>query len=85
MVKYFIIMKLVISIDVEEEGLFSGAYARTPTGVSNVAELRRLEFIPREFGFPLTLLATYHVARDPEDFIINSVDKIIQTSSWHNS
>lgn len=58
-------MKLVISIDVEEEGLFSGTYARTPPGVSNVAHLQRLEFIPREFGFPLTLLVTYHAARDP--------------------
>jgi hypothetical protein len=59
-------MKLAISIDVEEEGLFSGEYARTPPGVSNVAQLQRLEFIPREFGFPLTLLVTYHAARDPE-------------------
>ncbi|MBI4643808.1 MAG: hypothetical protein HY743_08840, partial [Deltaproteobacteria bacterium] len=59
-------MKLVISIDVEEEGLFSGEYARTPSGVTNVAQLKRLEFIPREFGFPLTLLVTYHAARDPE-------------------
>src|SRR5574340_349784 len=58
-------MKLVISIDVEEEGLFSGAYPRTPPGVSNVANLQRLEFIPREFGFPLTLLITYHAALDP--------------------
>jgi hypothetical protein len=58
-------MKLVISIDVEEEGLFSGKYARTPPGVSNVAQLKRLEFIPREFGLPLTLLVTYPVARDP--------------------
>lgn len=58
-------MKLVISIDVEEEGLFSGEYARTPPGVTNVAQLKRLEFIPREFGIPLTLLVTYQVARDP--------------------
>jgi hypothetical protein len=58
-------MKLVISIDVEEEGLFSGDYPRTPPGVSNVAELRRLEFIPREFGLPLTLLVSYHAALDP--------------------
>jgi hypothetical protein len=57
-------MKLVISIDVEEEGLFSGKYPQTPPGVSNVANLKRLEFIPREFGFPLTLLVTYQVARD---------------------
>jgi hypothetical protein len=33
--------------------------------VANVAELRRLSFIPREFGFPLTLLLTHPVARDP--------------------
>jgi hypothetical protein len=57
-------MKLAISIDVEEEGLFSGQYFRVPPGVSNVANLKRLEFIPREFGFPLTLLVTYQVARD---------------------
>jgi hypothetical protein len=58
-------MKLVISVDVEEEGLFSGHYPRTPPGVTNVAELERLSFIPRDFGLPLTLLVTYQVARDP--------------------
>jgi hypothetical protein len=58
-------MKLVISIDVEEEGLFFGHYPRTPPGVTNVAELERLAFIPREFGLPLTLLVTHQVARDP--------------------
>jgi hypothetical protein len=50
---------------VEEEGLFFGHYPRTPPGVTNVAELERLAFIPREFGLPLTLLVTYQVARDP--------------------
>ncbi len=55
---------LVITLDVEEEGLFSGSYPRSGAGVANVAELRRLEFIPREFGFPLTLLMTYPVAQD---------------------
>ena len=58
-------MKLVISIDVEEEGLFFGHYPRTPPGVTNIAELSRLAFIPKEFGLPLTLLVTYQVARDP--------------------
>lgn len=58
-------MKFVISIDVEEEGLFSGKYSRQPLGVSNVAHLKRLEFLPREFGIPLTLLVTYRVAKDP--------------------
>jgi hypothetical protein len=57
-------MKLVISLDVEEEGLFSGRYLRE-SGVTNVAELRRLEFSPREFGLPLTLLVSYRVAQDP--------------------
>jgi hypothetical protein len=57
-------MKLVISLDVEEEGLFSGRYPRE-AGVTNVAELRRLEFIPQEFGFPLTLLVSHRVAQDP--------------------
>jgi hypothetical protein len=56
---------LVITIDVEEEGLFSGNYPRLGAGVANVAALKRLEFVPREFGLPLTLLATYPVARDP--------------------
>jgi hypothetical protein len=56
---------LTITLDVEEEGLFSGSYPRAGAGVANVAELKRLEFIPRDFGFPLTLLVTYPVARDP--------------------
>jgi hypothetical protein len=55
---------LVITLDVEEEGLFSGSYPASGAGVTNVHELQRLEFIPREFGFPLTLLATYPVAQD---------------------
>jgi hypothetical protein len=56
---------LVITVDVEEEGLFSGSYPRSASGVANVAELQRLEFIPRQFGFPLTLLMTYPVAQHP--------------------
>ncbi len=56
---------LIITIDVEEEGLFSGSYPRAGAGVTNVAELKRLEFVHRDFGFPLTLLATYPVAQDP--------------------
>jgi hypothetical protein len=56
---------LIITIDVEEEGLFSGNYPRSGAGVANVAELARLAFVHQEFGFPLTLLATYPVAQDP--------------------
>ncbi len=56
---------LVFSVDVEEEGLFSGRYAATGNGVSNVAALARLEFLTREFGLPLTLLCTWPVLNDP--------------------
>lgn len=56
-------MKLAITIDVEEEGLFSGHYSRTPT-VANIQDLDRLAFIPLEFGFPLTLLVAHPVAAD---------------------
>lgn len=56
-------MKLVISIDVEEEGLFSGAYQREG-GVANLHHLSRLEFLTRELGLPLTLLVSWQVARD---------------------
>src|SRR3974390_2690084 len=56
---------LTITLDVEEEGLFSGSYRRSGSGVANVAELKRLEFIARDFGFPLTLLVTSPVAQNP--------------------
>jgi peptidoglycan/xylan/chitin deacetylase (PgdA/CDA1 family) len=59
-------VRVVVSVDVEEEGLFSGAYPRRAPGVRNVARLPRLAFITREFGIPLTLLATYPVAQDSE-------------------
>ena len=44
---------LIITLDVEEEGLFSGSYRRSGSGVANVAELKRLEFIA--LGFRLAL------------------------------
>lgn len=58
-------IRVVFSVDVEEEGLFSGRYDPVAKGVSNVAHLRRLEFITREFGVPLTLLCTWPVLSDP--------------------
>ena len=54
-------LAVVVSLDVEEEGLFSGAYPRQGAGLANIAELSRLEFLPREFGLPLTLLCDYPV------------------------
>lgn len=57
-------LRVAFSVDVEEEGLFSGRYAPVAEGVSNVAGLRRLEFVTREFGVPLTLLCTWPVLND---------------------
>ncbi|MCL2122755.1 MAG: glycosyl transferase family 1 [Desulfovibrionaceae bacterium] len=57
-------VELVLSIDVEEEGLFRGAYARTKPSVSNVAELARLSPLLEEFALPLSLLCTHSVFAD---------------------
>jgi len=57
-------LRCVISIDVEEEGLFRGRYDTAPRA-ENVRHLDRLLFCNREFGVPLTLLVAYPVTRDP--------------------
>ncbi|MGD9781044.1 MAG: hypothetical protein AB7V14_02705 [Kiritimatiellia bacterium] len=57
-------VQVAISLDVEEDGLGCGRYPRVPPGVANVAALERLEFVTRDFGIPLTLLATYPVIMD---------------------
>jgi hypothetical protein len=57
-------MDIVISVDVEEEGLFSGRYPREAAGVVNVQALERLEFLSRDFGLPLSLLLTHAVCHD---------------------
>ena len=54
-------LAVVVSLDVEEEGLFSGTYPRDGAGLSNIAELPRLAFLPTEFGLPLTYLCDYPV------------------------
>jgi hypothetical protein len=56
-------VKLAVTIDVEEEGLFSGRYESRNVSVENVAELSRLDPIFREWNIAPTLLLTYPVAR----------------------
>jgi hypothetical protein len=58
-------VKLIVSIDVEEDSLFSGQYPTIPPGVTNVRQLERLAFLAKEHGVPLTLLVTHPVAEDP--------------------
>ncbi len=57
-------LTVLITMDVEEEGLFSGVYRRRNPGVSNVAHLRRLVPLSDELGFPLTLLCSWTVFKD---------------------
>ena len=54
-------LRVVISLDVEEEGLFSGSYAATGCGVRNVDLLPKLAPLSAELGFPLTLFCAWTV------------------------
>jgi hypothetical protein len=56
-------MKLAVTIDVEEEGLFRGKYDFKDVPVTNVPELRKLDHIFGEWGIRPTLLVTYPVIR----------------------
>jgi hypothetical protein len=55
-------MKLVVTIDVEEEGLFRNHYDSRNVSVKNVSELERLDPIFREWAIHPTLLVTYPAA-----------------------
>jgi len=70
-------MQLVVTIDVEEEGLFSGTYDARGAPVENVPLLARLDPIFQEWGIKPTLLVTYRVAeRKPhQEFLLSLRDK----------
>lgn len=57
-------LRVIVSLDVEEEGLFSGRYAARGCGVTNVALLPRLAPLSDELGFPLTLFCAHTVLAD---------------------
>ena len=59
-------LRVVVSLDVEEEGLFSGRYAAAGCTAHNVTLLPRLAPLTRELGFPLSLLCTHAVFMNPE-------------------
>ncbi len=54
-------MKLAVTIDVEEEGLFSGSYAGGPATATNVDRLEMLDPVFRAKGIRPTLLVSYQV------------------------
>ena len=56
---------VMTSLDVEEEGLFSGVYRSTGLCVENVSLLPMLAPISRKLGFPLTLFCSHAVFDDP--------------------
>ena len=56
-------MKLAVTVDVEEEGLFRGRYESHDVSTRNVGELLCLDPIMREWGISPTLLVTDPVAR----------------------
>lgn len=58
-------VKLAITVDVEEEGLFRGTYHRNPDPPRSVAELEHLRPLVDRHGLKLTLLTTYPVVNDP--------------------
>jgi hypothetical protein len=72
-------LKVVVTIDVEEEGLFRGRYHSHGSSVNNVSELTKLDSIFREWGVRPTLLVTYPVAAHErhQHFLMNLRDK------WH--
>ena len=59
-------LRVVVSLDVEEEGLFSGRYASAGCTTRNVSLLPRLTPLTSELGFPLSLLCTHAVFMNPE-------------------
>ncbi len=56
-------MKLAVTIDVEEEGLFRSEYHSGDAPASNVPRLQLLDSVFREFDIRPTLLVSYQVAR----------------------
>lgn len=57
---------VLVSLDVEEEGLFSGRYPRSGLRLGNVARLRRLAPLSLDLGLPLTLFCAWSVFADRE-------------------
>jgi len=56
-------MKLVVTIDVEEEGLFQGKYDPFHAATTNVSSLELLDEVFLKWNIRPTLLITYHVAK----------------------
>jgi len=58
-------MKLAVTIDVEEEGLFNGRYNPHDVPAENVSRLAVLDPLFQDLGIRPTFLVSYQVARNP--------------------
>ena len=70
-------MILAVTIDVEEEGLFSGKYEGHDAPARNIPELERLDSVFRESGIRPTLLVSYQAVRDAsnQEVLLNLRDR----------
>ncbi|MBU1565766.1 MAG: hypothetical protein KJ630_09065 [Proteobacteria bacterium] len=70
-------LKLLVTIDVEEEGLFTGKYSHGEAGVENVPELSLLDPIFQSLNIRPTLLISYQVAKHKphHDYIMKLNEK----------
>ncbi len=70
-------MKLVVTIDVEEEGLFQGKYDPFHAPTTNVSSLELLDEVFLKWNIHPTLLLTYHVARQSRlhEFLIDLAER----------
>jgi hypothetical protein len=70
-------LRLAVTIDVEEEGLFLGQYASGAAPTENVGELLLLDPIFREWDIRPTLLVSYQVIRHPRhrDLLASLADR----------
>ena len=59
-------LNVALTIDVEEDGLFTGVYSSETACVSNVRHLWRLDPLIRDYGIKPTLLTSYQVAENAE-------------------
>ena len=61
-------MKLTVTVDVEEEGLFSGSYQPDNNPISNVKKLGLLNPIFKDLDIKPTLFTSYPVVSNQENF-----------------
>ncbi len=70
-------MRLTVTIDVEEEGLFGGTYGSDGVSSSNVSHLMRVDTVFRKHNIRPTLLVAYQPLQSPRnrDLLVELADR----------